>query len=145
MRFVPRNEYRTSVVWAGYALRAIVAAPAGGGGRNALIGGSGADVLTGGTGDDVLVGGTTAYVNEGTGVLDLVSLNALLTRWAGSATYAARVAFLNTPGGLLTTTTLFNDGAADSLTGGLGFDWFLASSNDTVTDQVVATEIRTTI
>jgi Ca2+-binding RTX toxin-like protein len=118
---------------------------AGGTGRNVLVGGAGADLLTGGTGDDLLVSGTTTYVNEGTGALDVVSLNAILTRWAGTSTYAARVAFLNATGGLLTGTTVFNDGAVDSLTGGLGLDWFLMSSNDSLTDQIIATETRTNV
>jgi Ca2+-binding RTX toxin-like protein len=106
----------------------------GGSGRSLLIGGSGNDSLTGGSGDDILIAGTTSYYNESTGAVDFASLNAIMAEWTSAATYAARIAFLNAPGGLLTTSTVFNDQGSDTLTGGLGLDWFLLSAGDTITD-----------
>jgi hypothetical protein len=101
---------------------------AGGAGRDLLIGGDGKDALTAAGGDDVLVSSRTAY--DG----DPVALNALAGEWRRSdATYAARVGHLSSGGGSngtyrLNASTLFNDTAADVLTGGTGTDWFLLNS-----------------
>jgi Ca2+-binding RTX toxin-like protein len=114
----------------------------GGDGRDILIGGWGADSLNGGsgTGDDILIAGTTSYdANE-------PALVAVMTEWARTGlTYQARIDHLTgaVAGGLndtfkLTTATVFTEPtkAVDTLTGGLGSDWFFAASSDVVTDRV---------
>jgi Ca2+-binding RTX toxin-like protein len=112
----------------------------GGNGRNLLIGGSGKSTLKGGTGDDLLIGGTTAYYNENTGVVDWASLNAIMAEWTSTTTsYTDRINHLMNGGGLngsvvLNTTTVADNGKADSLTGGAGLDWFLVGALDKVTD-----------
>jgi extracellular elastinolytic metalloproteinase len=106
----------------------------GGRGRDLLIGGAGSDDILGKGGDDILVGGTTAWdVNQ-------AALNALLQEWTrADADYATRVAHLrgDLAGGLngtylLNSTTVFDDGAADALTGGSGTDWFWAGLGDVI-------------
>jgi Ca2+-binding RTX toxin-like protein len=118
----------------------------GGAGRNILIGGFGGDNLTSNAGEDLLVAGTTAFD------ADPAALGALLAEWASATSYAARVANIQTGGGLANGARLVGDDSAgqtafadadvDSLTGGLGQDWFLANqladnggAIDLVTDQ----------
>lgn len=98
----------------------------GGKGRDLLIGGAGADRLQGKGGDDILIGGTTAWD------ANAAALNAIVREWTRTdADYNTRIADLRTAG-LLTSTTVFDDGAADSLTGGSGMDWFWVGLGDTV-------------
>jgi acrosin len=103
----------------------------GGSGRSILIGGNGSDTIVGGSDDDVIIGGTTRYGtawNEGT-------LMELLAHWQSADSYAARVSVLrNTWRPLVLGSTVFDDGAADRLTGGGGMDWFFAGSGDTIAD-----------
>jgi hypothetical protein len=126
---------------------------AGGAGRNVLIGGRGADSLSGGPGDDLLVAGTTAYD------ADPEAVALILAEWASTASYADRVAHIQAGGGLTggrslvgsagTAQTVFADADVDSLGGGPGQDWFLASQvagNGAAIDEVtdaVAGEIYT--
>jgi Ca2+-binding RTX toxin-like protein len=113
----------------------------GGGGRNLIIGGAGADTVIGGSGDDLLIAGYTSYD------LNAAALQAILTEWQRTdESYAARVAnlrsgvgagsyrlVLNTPAAA---GTVFDDGAADVLTGNAGMDWFWANlPQDTITDR----------
>jgi len=107
----------------------------GGDGRDILIGGLGSDTLLGGAGDDVLIGGTTAYD------ANYAALVALHAEWVRTdQTYAQRVAHLTDGGGLnggyrlyvgWLSRTVYDDGAANTLTGGDGLDWFFANSSDT--------------
>jgi Ca2+-binding RTX toxin-like protein len=102
----------------------------GGLGANVLIGGAGADRLVGGRGDDLLVGGATAFD------LDPTGLSNLRAEWASGSGYADRVAHLTGAAGGLNGPTVLDpnavtdDGARDVLTGGLGADWFVASTLD---------------
>jgi hypothetical protein len=109
----------------------------GGPNRSVLIGGAGSDTLTGGKGDDLLMACATSYD------ADTAALVAIRNEWVRlDASYAQRVSNLSgqTSGGLngayvLTTTTVPDDGVADTLTGGGGANWFWANqSQDTVTD-----------
>ena len=114
----------------------------GGAGNNILIGGTGADALTGGANEDLMLGGNYLL---GT---DANALIALRTEWSSSNTYDTRMQHLlgTLAGGLngstaLTSATAKEDGAADTLTGGGGKDWYLnngagavALNRDSVTD-----------
>jgi hypothetical protein len=114
----------------------------GGSGRDFLLGGADLDTLLGGAGEDILAQGTTTYdVFDPLfpTVLD-AAFASILAEWRRTdQTYAQRVAHLKTGGGLnganlLDTTTLLDDGLADTLTGGLNLDWFFAQNPDTITD-----------
>jgi len=104
-------------------------------GRDLLIGGLGVDVLLGGGGDDILIGARTSFD------ADLVALNAIMNEWRSNNSYTVRIANLMGPTGGLNGTTFFNsstvfdDGAADTLTGGGGRDWFFFTLGmDLITD-----------
>jgi Ca2+-binding RTX toxin-like protein len=109
-------------------------------GRSLLIGGAGGDVLRGGSADDILISGTTNFdANHAV-------LTAILAEWQRTdRTYAQRISDLRNGGGLNGTTkliwgtTVHDDGAADTLTGNAGLDWFFANLGpggvkDTITD-----------
>jgi Ca2+-binding RTX toxin-like protein len=112
----------------------------GGDGRDLMIDGTDADRMVGNADDDVLVAGSTAYD------ADQVALAALMAEWTRTdLSYADRVAHLQGASGghnqgcVLTTAgaaTVYDDGAADVLTGGAGADWFLTDGQvkDKVTD-----------
>lgn len=96
-------------------------------GRDVIIGGGGKDTLNGGAGDDILIGGTTDNDNNP------ANLDAIMAAWAANLPYATRITNLGT---LLSASTVHDDnGAVDSLTGGLGLDWFLTSVGDVVKDK----------
>jgi Ca2+-binding RTX toxin-like protein len=98
----------------------------GGGGRNLLIGGAGADQLIGGSGDDLLIGGSTTYDTNA------AALAGILAEWGRTdVDYATRIGHLKGTqvGGwngatLLTSSNMYEDWVADTLTGALGQDWF---------------------
>jgi acrosin len=126
----------------------------GGSGRSLLIGGTGTDVLTGGTGDDILIAGMTNFDSQ-TRAGNFTAVNAIMAEWTSSDSYAVRVArLLGTKSGgkngttLLTTTTVSsaNDTTSqpDTLTGGLGSDWFLGKATDTVKDPAKG-EVQTSV
>jgi Ca2+-binding RTX toxin-like protein len=116
----------------------------GGGGRDILIGGDGADVLVGGSGDDVLIGGRTAYDGSPG------ALNGLMAEWQRALSYTTRIRHLTRvqSGGAngataLTAATVADDvGAADSLAGGTGTDWFITFAGD-ATDGAGAETVTT--
>jgi len=88
----------------------------GGGGRDVLIGGLGADRLLGNEGDDLLIGGTTAHdANQ-------AALAAILATWNSGAAFQTRIANLRSS---LNAGTVFNDGARDTLEGGVERDWLI--------------------
>ncbi len=106
----------------------------GGAGNDVMIGGLGVDSLNGGIGDDILIGGTTSYD------CDVTSLNLLILEWQNGA-YLTRIAHLqgtstvSVAGSVrLLPTTVFSDGLANTLTGGIGRDWFFKGSLDSITD-----------
>jgi Ca2+-binding RTX toxin-like protein len=98
-------------------------------GRDILIGGLSLDTLNGGLGEDILIGGTTSWDSN------LANLANIMTRWLAAAAYNVRITDLktNVPQ-LLPSTTVFNDGSADVLTGGADLDWFLTEIADSITD-----------
>jgi Ca2+-binding RTX toxin-like protein len=104
----------------------------GGTGRNLLIGGAGADQLFGGGGDTILIGGTTLWDTN------LFALNRIMAEWTRTdMSFRDRMdhiregsgrngRFLLDPraGNRLHQATVFDDGATDVLTDGIGRDWF---------------------
>jgi Ca2+-binding RTX toxin-like protein len=105
----------------------------GGPGKNILIGGFGNDQLTGGSGEDLLLG--ARYLLED----DSVALNALRAEWSSSRSYNNRVGHLlgTLSGGAnigftLTSGTVKEDNAQDSLIGGSGRDWYFGNFLDPI-------------
>lgn len=108
----------------------------GNGGRDVLIGGAGADRLSGGADEDILIGGTTAHDGSPVAQADV------LTEWwrprpYPQVPYGRRVEHLlgERPNGLngstyLNATTVFDDGAGDTMLGERGRDWFLTGAGD---------------
>ena len=105
----------------------------GGSGRDLLIGGSGADRLVGNADDDILISGFTAWDDVA------AALCAIMDEWSRTDLgYQERAAHLRLGGGLngnvtlnvdsdQGTVTVFDDNAADVLTGSAGVDWFFAN------------------
>lgn len=87
-------------------------------GDDVLIGGAGNDWLNGDGGDDILIGGRTAAALSNTALRDASD------DWASSSTMAAS---LTAPGAII-------DTQSDTMRGGGGGDWFLASAPDSVLD-----------
>jgi hypothetical protein len=117
----------------------------GGSGRSILVGGAGNDTLTGGSADDILIGGKLSLdLNE-------TALALILQEWQRTdISYDQRIADLRRGGGLnggyklLWGTTVLDDGgAADTLTGGGGQDWYFQFSSDTVTDATASDLVET--
>ena len=95
----------------------------------------------------MLIGGDTAWE------WSPANLDLLMAEWGRTdVDYATRIAHLTgtTPGGnngtlTLTSASVFDDGAADSLTGGAGLDWFFQSAGDQLLDFNSAAERLTTV
>jgi PKD repeat protein len=109
----------------------------GGPGHSILIGGTGADRLVGASGDSILIAGTTAYDSF---PANQTALRAIGNAWNTAAPAPQRIAALSAgvgTGGIyrLCVGTVFNDSAHDKLTGASGFDWFLISTGDVITDK----------
>jgi Ca2+-binding RTX toxin-like protein len=103
-------------------------------GRNIMIGGNGSDKLYGNAGDDILIAGSTAYDE------DDVALQAILDEWASGDRYSDRVSFVRSGGGAngvftLDDSTVFDDGAVDTLIGDRGRDWFWVGVGDKIKDR----------
>jgi Ca2+-binding RTX toxin-like protein len=115
-------------------------------GRDLVIGGTGLDLIVGDAGDDILIAGTTLWDANDT------ALMAIMAEWTSGRSFATRVKnirgidnpefgdrlnrnsaegidyFLSPDGaGKAATPTVFDDSERDTLTGGLGQDWFLAN------------------
>ena len=141
----------------------------GGSNQDLIIGGNGDDTLTGGTGEDVIIGGAGADVIFGLDGNDLVitgkadsfdpavssgavaKLLLIQKEWTRTdAGYHDRIDHLTKGTGLtggvkLNSSTITDDKVADTVTGGLGNDWFIVGkSKDTVTDPNVPTAEVTT-
>jgi len=102
----------------------------GGSGRSILIGDRGADRLVGNGEDDILIGGFTSYG------CDHEALCEILETWTRKdLTYTQRINNLSTGPLKLNAATVFDDGAADMLTGASGLDWFFAGVKDKLTDR----------
>jgi CSLREA domain-containing protein len=95
-------------------------------GRDILIGGNGSDQLYGGTADDILIGDSTTYDESPD------ALAAVLTKWTANLAYNFRVNNLRSS---LNSGTVLDDGAADTLFGDDGQDWFFLGSRDKVRDR----------
>jgi uncharacterized protein (TIGR03118 family) len=107
--------------------------------RDILIGGEGSDRLQAGSDDDLLIGGTTVYDNN------VPALLQILGEWTSAHSYPVRVANLRSgAGGLpkLDSTTVFDDGAIDTLRGSQDLDWFFAGPNDRLPDRHPAEELN---
>jgi Ca2+-binding RTX toxin-like protein len=111
----------------------------GGSSRDLMIGGVGADQLVGNGGDDLMIGATTAFDDNE------LAPKAIDTEWTSGHDFATRIANLSrdasNPGYgnrlnadyfLIPLQTAFADGAADSLTGSSGSDWYIVDGMDAV-------------
>jgi len=93
-----------------------------GGGADLVIGGLGKDALNGNVDGDILIGGWTTYDGNS------AELESILTLWASAAPYATRVLAIQDElfsERLESEETIFDDGVADTVTGGDGEDWFV--------------------
>jgi Ca2+-binding RTX toxin-like protein len=116
----------------------------GGKGRDLLIGGGGSDRLVAGAGEDILIGGSTAYDDPAVAA-HTDALCAIMQEWSRTdETYQQRVDHLTgAPGGVNgpfflngagAGQTVFDDQAADKLTGSSGLDLFFAHLSGTNPD-----------
>jgi Ca2+-binding RTX toxin-like protein len=109
----------------------------GGADRGLLIGGTGSDQLLAGGADDILVGGSTSYD------ANTAALAAIMAEWKRTdLAYQQRIDHIRgiTAGGLngtfnLKAATVVDDNTPDTLTGGLGQDWFWARVGQDTFDQ----------
>ncbi len=99
----------------------------------------GLDVLDGGIDDDILIGGRTTSDSL------ISNLNAIRTEWTSGNLYATRIANLRAGIGspvvslkgkaFVPNQNVLNDGGADdTLTGGIGDDWYFRALDDAITD-----------
>jgi len=112
----------------------------GGAGEDILSGGAGSDLLSGGTGDDLLVGGDGADRLDGGNDDDVLvagNTNAANGIWNDPDKLRVFVAAWSTKGfrfAILRESSTW-DCSQDVLTGGLGADWFIVSSEDRILDR----------
>jgi Ca2+-binding RTX toxin-like protein len=112
----------------------------GGAGEDILFGGAGNDLLTGGTGDDLVVGGDGADRLDGGNDDDVLlagNTNAATGIWNDPEKLRMFVAAWSTKGfrfAILRQGSI-GDNIQDVLTGGLGADWFIVSSQDRILDR----------
>ncbi len=108
----------------------------GGSGRSILIGDQGVATIKGGSNDDIMIGGSTSY--DSSSMANDLALEAILAEWQSADSYATRISQIKAgvPGGyqLLWGTTVFDNGKADTLTGGGGMNWFFEGALDKITD-----------
>jgi hypothetical protein len=107
---------------------------ANGSGRTILIGGAGADTLTAGaSAQSIMIGESTSYDNN------MAALDAILNEWSSGNNYQTRInnilggtGALSGTGFALTSSTVIQDGALDTLTGptsgGSAQNWFIKKS-----------------
>ena len=93
-------------------------------GNDLLAGGLGADAVNGGAGNDMLFDGTVAVAAPATDTLQKVLANYVPGRPSSLVEISQRLVV--TP----------DDGAADTLTGSLGVDWFWTAAGLKVTDRL---------
>jgi len=114
-------------------------------GRNVFVGGLGADTLIGSSGagsysdgSDLLIGGVLTHESN------TAALKQIVQEWNSTRTYTERTSRLAAgTDGLpkLDATTVLNDNATDTLTGGAGTDWFFSLS-DILTDRRTSERIN---
>jgi len=119
------------------------------GGADLLLGGDGQDNLNGGKGEDILIGGITSY--DAATTANFQSLCFIQDEWLTNQTYARRTGHIagTLSGGknganVFNTTTIFDDGDADVITGGLGQDWYFGRKPIDTIDNV-AGELLVTV
>ena len=111
-------------------------------GADVVIGGLGADRIHGGPGDDLMIAGTTSYD------ADLSALDAIADIWGGGGKVKDRIEALRTSATVPLVTggssaTVFDDGAADVLTGSAGGGWAFANPDqDTITGKLSALSVN---
>jgi hypothetical protein len=112
----------------------------GGKGRDVLIGGLGADYVDGDADDDILI---ASFTSHDANTADLASIR---STWTSGSSYAARVSALQA--GPLSTASVSDDNAIDTVRGGSGQDWFLVQEDGTfrdILDDIKKTEIATDV
>lgn len=110
--------------------------------RDLLFGGNGNDNVNGGDDEDIVIGGLTTYYSESTKILDRTAIQSIWTEWTRTdLSYANRITKLKNGGGLngtikLNSLTVLIDTTTmlDTLTGGLGLDWFWQFTSDSISD-----------
>jgi parallel beta-helix repeat protein len=110
--------------------------------RDILIGGGGSDTIYGGAGEDIVIGGSTSFDVNTTALL------AIRNEWLSTRTYGQRIGNLRGTSisgaplnngyflGNSPTDTIFSDSAVDTLFGQDDSDWFIAKSNDLLSDRL---------
>ena len=117
----------------------------GGRGHDLLLGGAGNDTLAGNKGNDVLVGGAGRDSLDGGAGCDLLvapnldasadpALTTLGLTWRARLSYARKIASL-TSAGVISASTVINDGDFDALRGGPSADWFWSAAEDLLGDR----------
>ncbi len=102
-------------------------------GNDILIGGIGADSLFGEEDDDLLINGRSAYDTQD------IALRAILAEWTDATSYEKRVSTLKDPAFfyyLAHNATAFDDLEQDTMTGGVGEDWFFADPLQDIIDLI---------
>src|SRR5205814_7824144 len=99
-----------------------------------LIGGTGRDKLNGNAFDDILIAGSTAHDE------DDAALQSILDEWTSGDSYSNRASNVRNGGGangafVFDNTTVIDDGAADTLIGAGGQDWFWIGTGDKIKDR----------
>jgi Ca2+-binding RTX toxin-like protein len=105
----------------------------GSGGRNLLIGGDGSDVLIGSRYQDILVGGATAYDVDNPASRAAISdirNELLLTTPSAPVKWAAIMAGVGKSKAAFNTSTILDDGSADTLEGKGSLNWLVGSFGD---------------
>src|SRR5262249_10152450 len=106
-------------------------------GRNIMVGGAGADTLVGGNsgsysdGSDILIGGSLSFESQTQSLMQVMQEGTSTRSYADPTSRLASGA-----NGLpqLNLTTVLDDGAVDTMTGGAGTDWFFSLGADVLTD-----------
>jgi Ca2+-binding RTX toxin-like protein len=109
----------------------------GGAGKDVIIGGDGADSIDGGGGNDLLISGSTVY--DADTLANRQALADLLTEISKGGKYATKLTELASGVGtsgakLVASVTAFDDGEADTVTGGAGTDIYAARTATTIMD-----------
>lgn len=123
----------------------------GGAGRDFILGGGGLDSLAAVSEEDLLLSGPVSFASR----LHILSLLAIMSEWTSARPFDERVANINGTGVgprnngdtfLQVGVTVFDEGALDTLSGGIDADWFFArTSIDQILDQQALEDILTNI
>jgi uncharacterized protein (TIGR03118 family) len=111
----------------------------GGLGQNILIGGDGKATINAGSSDDILIAGSTAYDNNPTQLLQLLSA------WSVNDSYTNRIATIRAGSATvpkLDMTTVTTNSLKDHLNGGDGLDWFWGGPNVVITNRTPGEQLN---